>query len=556
MGDKAKDIWSKTKGQIGKLGKKIWVLVIAAVAVIGIVIGLVLWQNSSKDGYSVLFTGMTSEDMTSVTNYLAGEGITDYKISDMNTIMVPANQEPSLKAKLLMQGYPSSGFGYETYLKNVGSLSTESDRRTLYLYDLQDRLGAVIRCLDGVQDARVTITQGEDRRYVLGQDDVLKASAGVIVTMKGNEALSQKSANAIRSLVGSSVQGLEFEEISIVDTLGNTYDGQEVGSDASLADTKFALEEQTNNKIRKSILDVLTPMYGAENVSVGVNTTVEMSNAVEDSTTYDLPEWAADGQTNGEGIVGKKIWEGDVIQGEDEEGGVVGTQTNADLPTYVEEYNPDGTEKELHGSGEKDFLVDTTHTRRERMAGTVADVMVSVTINSNVPNTADPDALVGHVARAAGIDAATQADKISIISHPFYAPEDSIDNRPADTNPGTLLGILPDWVLYALAAGLLLFMMLTFLLLLLRRKKRNRIQLEEASLLDAIPSILPEEEISVQQPEQEPEGADIMEVHAERSMELRRGVREFAEQNPEIAAQMVKTWLKGDEDGNAHEAEA
>ena len=44
-------------------------------------------------------------------------------------------------------------------------------------------------------------------------------------------------------------------------------------------------------------------------------------------------------------------------------------------------------------------------------------------------------------------------------------------------------------------------------------------------------------------------GADIMEVNTEKSMELRKNVRQFAQNNPEIAAQMVKAWLKGEESG-------
>ena len=43
-------------------------------------------------------------------------------------------------------------------------------------------------------------------------------------------------------------------------------------------------------------------------------------------------------------------------------------------------------------------------------------------------------------------------------------------------------------------------------------------------------------------------GADIMEVNTEKSMELRKTVRQFAQNNPEIAAQMVKAWLRGGED--------
>ena len=553
MGEKTKDLWGKTKGFLGKLGKKVWLLVAVAVVVVGGIIVLVVWQGNNNP-YSVLFTGLTSEDMTAVTTYLSGAGVTDYEIKGTDTVLVPAEQEPSLKASLLMEGYPKSGFGYETYLNNVGSLSTESDRRTMYLYDLQDRLGAFVRSLEGVQDARVNITAGEDRRYVLGQDDVLKASAAVIVTMRGGGELSTKQANAIRSLVSRSVQGLEMEEITISDSEGNTYDANDVDSGSTDMELQYAIEERVNNKIRKSVLDVLAPMFGEQNVSVGVNTTVEMSTSYVDSTTYDLPDWAADGSTNGEGIIGHKEWEGRVLRGDEAAGGTVGTTTNADLPTYVERAPVTGDEQELEASGKKDYLVDTTHTQQEILAGTVSDVMVSVSINSNVVNTADPDALIGHVARVAGIPADVQAEKISIISHPFYTDEDPGADNPVNVGPTPILGIVPDWVLYALAAGLLLFMMLFFLLLVLRRKK-NKAQLEEAPVMAIMPEMVAEA-ITGPAPEEEPEGADIMEVHVERSMELRRGVREFAEQNPEIAAQMIKNWLKGDEENHGGEAEA
>lgn len=545
MGDKAKDIWSKIKGFAGKLGKKLWIIVGAVAAVILLIVILVVWQNSNKN-YTVLFTGLNSEDMQSVTTFLADSGVSEYEIQGTDTIRVPAEQEPGLKAQLLMQGYPKSGFGYETYLKNVGSLSTESDRRTMYLYDLQDRLGAFVRSLEGVQDAQVNIAAGEDRRYVLGQDDVLKASAAVIVTMKNGEELSSKQANAIRSLVSRSVQGLEIEQINITDSLGNTYDGTDVDSQSSDSDLRFALEERVNNNIRKHVLEVLVPIFGAENVSVGVNTTVEMSNRFVESTNYTEPDWAADGSTNGEGIVGKKIWQGTIVRGDEAPGGVVGTTTNADLPTYVERAPVNGNEQELQASGEKDYLVDTTHTQQEILAGTVSDVMVSVTINSNVPNQADADALLGHVARAAGISADVQAEKISVISHPFYVREEAPGNEPA-VSPN-LLGIVPNWVLYALIAGVLLFMTLFIMVLSMQRKKQSRMVLDEVPVLPIIPDAMPEPV-----DEAPAEGADIMEVHAERSMELRRGVREFAEQNPEIAAQMVKTWLKGDEDNRGSE---
>ena len=43
-------------------------------------------------------------------------------------------------------------------------------------------------------------------------------------------------------------------------------------------------------------------------------------------------------------------------------------------------------------------------------------------------------------------------------------------------------------------------------------------------------------------------GADVMNIQSERSIELRHDIRKFAEDNPEIAAQMLRTWLRGDDD--------
>ena len=97
------------------------------------------------------------------------------------------------------------------------------------------------------------------------------------------------------------------------------------------------------------------------------------------------------------------------------------------------------------------------------------------------------------------------------------------------------------WVLYAAIAGAILFLLILLVIILLvrraRRKKREAQEAEEAAALAALQAATGVPEVS----------ADIMDIHTERSMELRKDVRRFAESNPEIAALMVKNWLKEDE---------
>lgn len=541
MEEKAKDVWQKVKGTVGGLSRTVKGIIIAGVVVTLVVVAIVL-ATGSKTESKELFTNLTGEDMTRVCAYLTEIGA-DFEVRGEDTIMVPADQEAKLKAGVIGGGYLDSGANYNLYLDNISSLSTESDRAQLTLYQIQERLEATIRNLEGVHDATVNIALGEDRRFVLSQDSILEASASVIVTMTDDAPINAKLAEAIKNAVSHAVKGLDIDQVDIRDSQGNTYDGTDGGDVSDVAAKRMELEDSMNKRLTRQVLGLLEPMYGTGNVAVAVNTTVGMSSSYSESTEYSVPDWAEDNDY--EGILKRKIWEGSLVPGDDAAGGPVGTQPNADIPGYFEDYQPTGDEDSLSGSGEKEFENNKTVTQSQRMAGYIEDVTVSVTINSDVPNQASIDALVGHVANAVGLTQ-DQTDKISVLAAPFWSPEE--DNQPADTQPMlNPLGDVPLWVYLALLAGLFLFMTLFAVFILLgRRRSRRQIQQLEPAVEMGPPVILePIEE------EPEPAGADIMDVHTEKSMELRRSVRELAESNPEIAAQAIKALLRGDEDSNA-----
>lgn len=546
MEEKAKDIWSRVKETAGGLSKTVKTIIIAvAVVVLAGVAVLIAWNSNTE--YTALFTGLTSEDMSSITKYLTDSGMTEFKIEGADTIMVPESQEASLKAKLLAEGYPQSGTDYALYLDHISSLATESDRAMMYLFDLQDRLSGTIRRFEGVKDAVVTITQGEDRRYVLSQDNIIEASASVVVTMEDKAVLNQQLAEAIRATVSHAVKGLVIDNVEIRDTEGNTYDESDAQAmvNSTAAQLKMELEEEQNKKLQKQVMEVLTPIFGDGNVAVSVNTTVDVSISTSESTEYSQPDWAG-ADTNGKGIIGSYVWSAEIVPGDEGVGGVPGTTTNSDFPNYVENFQPTGDEEALKGSGQTDFENNKTVTNRSVPAGIITDVTVAVSINSEVPNTTNPQDLVGHVGRAAGILPEQQNDKISVISHQFYRPDTQTDTQPV-LNP---FADIPLWVYLALLAGLFLFMLLfTVFVLLGRRRNRRQLQMLEPVAV-VTPEDLLQEELPIEEPEEEPAGADIMDVHTEKSMELRKNVRELAEKNPEIAAQMIKALLKGDENGN------
>lgn len=503
------------------------VIVLLAVVLVAVVVALVL----NNRPYETLFTGLSTDESSAIIGKLEEYGVTDYRIEG-DSIKVPAADEPRLKAQLLLEGYPESGFNYDTYFNNIGMMASESDRETVRTYELQDRMAAVIRSLDGVKDAVVQISTGSDQRYVLDSENAIPASASVMVTMQDGGSMPENYAEAIGNLVARSVEGLEFDSISIVDSMGNTYlPGGDTNTTTSASDLKMRLENQVNNRVRNEVMQALSPLYGEENVRVSVNSTVDVSRSVSESTTYTTPEGAPDG----EGIIGHREYDRELTRAtEDTAGGVVGTATNADIPTYMESQNAvNGNETYIRDSGSEDHNVNSTVEQREQNSGIITDVMIAVTINQDAAGNVGTAQLISHIARAAGISADQQADKINVLVAPFYSPEDGSVQTPL------LPGIaIPNWVIYVAAGvGGLLILLLILLLVARRRRKKAEALLAQQQAEELAAAL---EQAQAQQTE------NILDIKNEKNMELKQDIRKFTEENPEIAAQMIRTWLKGE----------
>ncbi len=106
-----------------------------------------------------------------------------------------------------------------------------------------------------------------------------------------------------------------------------------------------------------------------------------------------------------------------------------------------------------------------------------------------------------------------------------------------EANTGGIL--INQWILIAALAGVLLLVLIIILAVRHRRKKNDLMEAMEFSQED-----VPELAVTQELLEDEIEPV-ILEPEEDRGAELRQSVRDFAEQNPEISAQLLKTWLNG-----------
>ena len=541
--EKLKGIWEKIKTTLKKVSKKMWIL-IAAVAIIVAVVIVVILNNRP---YSILITEATPDEVSTVSTWLGEQGVTNYRTEGNGTILVPEAQAANLKARLLQEQYASKGTSFSGYFEKTGALSTQLDRNNAWQVALMDEMASTIRQFEGVQDAAVTLDMGQDRTYVLDSNNLTKATAGVVLTMKNGQTLSDQQANAIRNYIAHSVAGLDIEDVSISDTNGQEYTGGGISSSEGSSALKLRLEQEYSNAVRKRVLDSLRKAYGTDNVEVGVSVVIDLSDTTTEEYEPILPEYARDGSTNGAGIIGRRVYSYNTGEGDGAlAGGTVGTGVNSDIPTYVEEGADDqNLGDRLSGSGEINYDNPKRQTTSRTTAGYISDCTVAVTINSETAGYVNTESVRRHVATAAGITpVATEtmtedqylSTKVSVMSFPFWT-EDAPPS-PAESFMDRIG--LPVWALYAFVGGIILFVVLLVVILLLRRKKREKEEAELQAVEEFIAAAMPEEG--------EPQGADVMELHTERSMELRQSIRDFVDENAEVAALLLRGWLKGDEE--------
>lgn len=540
--------------------------VIAAGTVAITLIAVIALNLSKNKDYGTLFTGLNAGEAQEVASLLQDEGI-DYRYNGDGTIRVPAGQEDRARANLLSKGYPKSGFTYDMYLNNSGLMTTESDKKRVSLYELQERLGATIRVFDGVQDAKVTIAEGEGQKYALEDGVQQSASASAVITMKTGSTLTPDKAKAVKQLIAQAVRGMNFTNVSVFDAatmmeVGTQEEGSETGSAMDMTSLTTLVESNIAGNVRR----VLEQLYGQGNVAVSVKGTLNMQRLIQESTQYSVPDKIDEQDKTG--LLQREETSGESTTGANQAaGGVVGADANADTPRYT---NNNGTEQiqenYTNGSAAREWLFNSLKEQREIDPGVLENTTVGVVINTADNQTVAERDLVNLVANSAGIPVDTAAQKITVIRAPKLA-----DSVPAGQNDAAqATSLLPIYI--ALGAGGLLILLLVILLLLQRRKTRMAelaATAEEGFLPDD--QLLEEgaeaggEEItreslagSAAQLEEDAvedefnRSEEILNLRMQRSLRLKQNIAEFVDQNPQIAAKLIQSWLRGDseEDGN------
>ena len=541
---KLKEMWQKLSQKSKKL-----LGIISAVTLLVIVVAVFLIAKGQKTEYQTLFTSLSQSEAQQVVSLLQEQNVPYLYDGKSGSLKVPSQSVDTLRAQLLSKGYPKSGFAYNMYIGNSGLMTTESDKKQYTLYDLQDRLGATIRLFDGVRDAKVTIAEGTEQNYAIETEDPVQASASVVVTMQEGQSLSEKNAEAIKNLVARSVKGMNFTKVSVFDAAtmeevaADTDDGTS-GTGSSMANLTATVE----NNIATNIKRVLGKIYGGENLAVSVKGTLNMAKLVQENTQYTVPEKTEANDKTG-------LLKNEEVAGEnagnsgENAAGVAGADANADTPRYTTQKGGTATnDGYANSSATREWLYNVLKEQKEIAPGVLENATVAIVINTDDTSIPESD-LINLVADAAGISRDDAESKITILRSLNKTNVQKTQEEAKPEEPKTILAQFPIWaVIGAGVSAFLLFLILILLILRAKKKKKQKKLMEE--------EMANQEALSVQEkPTDEiapiDDTPDEYELNAEgrmiHGMKLKKSIGEFADQNPQVVAKLIQSWMREEE---------
>jgi len=205
-----------------------------------------------------------------------------YRQEQNGSIFAPAHLIPEIRAKLSMQGIPSSGTLGKLRLNEMSFTDPAPLQEEKIRIALEEELAKTIMMLDPVTAAKVHISPGSDSPFA---DSKVEPSASVVVGLKPGSSQPRETAEAIVTTLMGAVTGLKRENISVSDSTGVVlFNGKtEVESATGLALRKREAELAEAKRLKDALESMITQVVGPGKAIV--STSVEMNFDKEEVIT-------------------------------------------------------------------------------------------------------------------------------------------------------------------------------------------------------------------------------------------------------------------------------
>lgn len=453
---------------------------VLAVTVIAI-IALVMFVN--RPDYGTLFSNLAPQDAAKIVEKLKEKSI-NYKLEgNGSTILVPKENLYELRLSLASEGLPqSSTVGYEIFDKTNLGIS-DFVQKVNYRRALEGELARTILQIGEVEGARVHIVLPERKLF---KEDEKPPTASVILKLRTGKAPSRETIQGIVHLISSSIEGLDTEDVTVVDSRGMLLSNNNKQNNfAALTATQYELQRQVETSLTSKAQSMLDGVLGHNNAIVQVNADLDFRQVERTMEKYDP--------------------ENTVVRSE---------QLSEDKTT-----SKDSSPSSSRSNTVTNYEINKEIERIIENQGSIKRISIAVTVNENEPRTESELAKISDVVKRAVGYNIQRGDEISVVNLPF-AVENIKDDFQYNLDPVTKYNNWIKLAIIAIAMGAAVVILLS----LLKRFKNTDTSMEAFAPLG--PSSLKG-------------NYDAILNQGNR----REVVAELVNNNPEEASRLLKAWL-------------
>jgi flagellar M-ring protein FliF len=406
-------------------------LMLGLAASVALGVAVVLWSRTPD--YSMLYGRLSDVEAAQVAASLDSAGI-PYRIEHgSGAITVPADKVHEARLKLATRGLPrGDGTGFELLNENQGFGTSQFMEQARYNRAIEGELARSISTLQSVESARVHLAIPKRSVFVRDRN---KPQASVVLKLFAGARLDDERLAGVVHLVAASVEGLEAENVTVVDQNGRLLTANNSVHGMAASASQLSYSRKLEQEYIKRIEDILIPIVGADGVRAQVVADVDFT--VVESTTESY-------QPDGRAVRSEETLEESTTTGM--AAGVPGALTNQPPPAGAlddsavegDQTNPVNSTRRATRNYEMDRSI--SHTRNQ--PGAVKQLSVAVLVDYRtqtddkgksvrVPLTDDEIARITNLVKEAVGFSEERNDSINVSNIPFRVVDDVAEVIPA-----------------------------------------------------------------------------------------------------------------------------
>lgn len=232
---------------------------------ISVVVVVILWSNRTE--YDLLYSNLDPGSASSVVADMRNNKIPFRLENGGTTIYAPAESVSELRLRYVQSGYiKDSVTGYELFEENSMGMTTFMQRLN-FKRALEGELMRTINQFPEVQKCRVHLVIPEEQLF----DGDKKGSASVVLHLLPSATMKQNQVKGVAALVANSVNGIEIENVVVMDEEGNVLaEGEKEDMLLTGVGSQFELQQALENKLQKKVIALVGGVVGRNNTVVKI----------------------------------------------------------------------------------------------------------------------------------------------------------------------------------------------------------------------------------------------------------------------------------------------